>query len=94
MARGLKVSKGVLREVYRRYREALDEWSGVHVIVLDEIDYYVRRRGDDLLYKLVRINEELSHAKVSLIGITNDVNFVETLDPRVRSSLGEEEIVF
>ncbi len=81
-------------EVYRRYREALDEWSGVHVIVLDEIDYYVRKHGDDLLYRLLRINEELENGKASLIGITNDVNFVENLDPRVRSSLGEVEIVF
>ena len=32
--------------------------------------------------------------KVSIIGITNDIRFVEMLDARVRSSLGEEEIVF
>lgn len=81
-------------EVYRRYIEALENWGGVHVVVLDEIDYYVKNHGDDLLYKLARINEELKEAKVSIIGITNDVNFVENLDPRVRSSLGEEEIVF
>ncbi len=83
-----------IAEVYRRYIEALDSWRGIHVIVLDEIDYYVKRHGDDLLYKLTRINEELKYARVSLIGITNDINFVENLDPRVRSSLGEEEVVF
>ena len=83
-----------IAEVYRRYIEALDSWRGVHVIVLDEIDYYVRKHGDDLLYKLTRINEELTHGKASIIGITNDINFVENLDPRVRSSLGEIEIVF
>ncbi|MCD6488658.1 MAG: orc1/cdc6 family replication initiation protein [Desulfurococcales archaeon] len=83
-----------IAEVYRRYVEALENWGGVHIVVLDEIDYYVRKHGDDLLYKLTRINEELEHSKVSLIGITNDINFVENLDPRVRSSLGEEEIVF
>lgn len=81
-------------EVYRRYIEALENWGGVHIVVLDEIDYYVKNHGDDLLYKLARINEELSSSKVSIIGITNDINFVENLDPRVRSSLGEEEIVF
>uniref|UniRef100_A0A7C4NS13 ORC1-type DNA replication protein n=1 Tax=Staphylothermus marinus TaxID=2280 RepID=A0A7C4NS13_STAMA len=83
-----------ISEVYRRYINALNSWSGLHIVILDEIDYYVRREGDDLLYKLVRINEELSGAKVSLIGITNDLNFVENLDPRIKSSLGEEEIVF
>ncbi len=83
-----------ISEVYRRYINGLENWGGLHIVVLDEIDYYVKREGDDLLYKLVRINEELSRAKVVLIGITNDINFVETLDPRIRSSLGEEEIVF
>ncbi len=83
-----------ISEVYRRYVNALENWSGLHIVVLDEIDYYVKKEGDDLLYKLVRINEELSRSRVVIIGITNDINFVETLDPRIRSSLGEEEIVF
>lgn len=83
-----------ISEVYRRYINGLENWGGLHIVILDEIDYYVRREGDDLLYKLVRINEELSRARVVVIGITNDINFVETLDPRIRSSLGEEEIVF
>jgi cell division control protein 6 len=61
---------------------------------LDEIDFLVKKHGDDLLYKLVRVNENLPQFKVSLIGITNSVSFVESLDPRVKSSLGEEEIVF
>ncbi|MCD6196585.1 MAG: orc1/cdc6 family replication initiation protein [Staphylothermus sp.] len=93
---GLRIpSTGIaISEVYRRYIKALDNWGGLHIVILDEIDYYVRREGDDLLYKLVRINEELTKARVAIIGITNDINFVENLDPRVRSSLGEEEIVF
>lgn len=93
---GLRIpSTGIaISEVYRRYIKALENWGGLHIVVLDEIDYYVKREGDDLLYKLVRINEELEKARVAIIGITNDINFVENLDPRVRSSLGEEEIVF
>ncbi len=93
---GLKIPMtGIaISEVYRRYVNGLENWRGLHIVVLDEIDYYVRREGDDLLYKLVRINEELSYSKVVVIGITNDINFIETLDPRIRSSLGEEEIVF
>jgi cell division control protein 6 len=93
---GLRIpSTGIaISEVYRRYIRALENWGGLHIVVLDEIDYYVKREGDDLLYKLVRINEELEKARVAIVGITNDINFVENLDPRVRSSLGEEEIVF
>jgi cell division control protein 6 len=86
---GLAVS-----EVYRRYVSALDSWGGLHIVILDEIDFFVKRNGDDVLYKLLRVNEDLASARVSVIGITNDLNFVEGLDPRVRSSLGEEEIVF
>ncbi len=86
---GLAVS-----EIYRRYMSALDNWGGLHIIILDEIDFFVKKNGDDLLYKLLRVNEDLLNARVSIIGITNDLNFVEELDPRVRSSLGEEEIVF
>ncbi|MGC9012136.1 Cdc6/Cdc18 family protein [Thermogladius sp.] len=93
---GLKIPPTglAISEVYRRYINALENWGGVHIIILDEIDYYVKREGDDLLYKLVRINEELKSSRVALVGITNDINFVESLDPRVRSSLGEVEIVF
>jgi len=81
-------------EVYGRIVKWLRKKTGVYVVVLDEIDFLVKRHGDDLLYKLTRINELLGSSRVSIIGITNSVRFVESLDPRVRSSLGEEEIVF
>ncbi len=29
-----------------------------------------------------------------MVGLSNDLVFVDTLDPRVRSSLSEEEIIF
>jgi len=81
-------------EVYRRIVRGLSGTSKILLIVLDEIDHLVRKHGDDILYKLVRINEELTSAKISLIGITNDIRLTEILDPRVKSSLGEEEIIF
>jgi cell division control protein 6 len=40
------------------------------------------------------MNSELEHSRVSIIGISNDLKFTDFLDPRVKSSLGEEEIVF
>jgi len=81
-------------EVYKRFASALDRINGMMIIVLDEIDHLVKKNGDDLLYFLTRINEQLSLSKVSLIGITNDLRFTEFLDARVKSSLGEEELVF
>ncbi|HIH01717.1 TPA: cell division control protein Cdc6, partial [Thermoplasmata archaeon] len=46
------------------------------------------------LYHLCRINDDLKNAKVSVIGISNDLRFMEFLDPRVKSSLSEEKMVF
>ncbi len=81
-------------EVYRSFIKAFDREKHMCVIVLDEVDRLVRRTGDDSLYALTRINSDLVNAKVSIIGISNDLNFLEFLDGRVRSSLGQEELVF
>ena len=81
-------------ELYDRLLRVLNKKKVIMIIVLDEIDHHVKKHGDDLMYKLVRINEELNESKVSIIGITNDVKFAEMLDPRVKSSLAEEEMVF
>jgi archaeal cell division control protein 6 len=81
-------------QVYSQFIEALDSQSGSVIIILDELDKLVRKSGDDVLYNLSRINLELANTRVSLIGISNDLKFTEYLDPRVRSSLAEEEIIF
>lgn len=83
-----------LGEVMKRVTRGLERRRTVLIVVLDEIDNLVKRNGDDVLYFLTRINEELSNSRVSVIGITNDLKFMEFLDARVKSSLGEEELVF
>ncbi|MDN7024843.1 ORC1-type DNA replication protein [Methanoculleus sp. FWC-SCC1] len=81
-------------QVYMELKNQLEASGGVMVIVLDEIDKLVKKSGDDTLYNLTRINSDLKEAKVSIIGISNDLRFTDFLDPRVLSSLSEEEIVF
>ena len=81
-------------ELYRRFLKKVSEIKPILIIVLDEIDALVKKHGDDILYRLTRANYELNKSKIALIGITNDVKFVDFLDPRVKSSLSEEEIVF
>jgi cell division control protein 6 len=81
-------------EVYKRVRDFLDSEKRIYIVVLDELDFLARNESDEVLYKLARINEDLTKAKVGIIGITNNIRFVENLDARVRSSLGEEEMVF
>ncbi len=68
--------------------------GGVHVLVLDEIDHLVKKSGDDLLYNLTNLNAELDEARCSIIGISNDLKFTGYLDSRVRSRLGQEDLVF
>ena len=80
-------------QVYEEVRDSLDEHPRIVVIVLDEVDK-LARKGDDILYNLSRINSDLDQSRVSLIGISNDLKFTEFLDPRVKSSLGEDEIIF
>ena len=80
--------------VYQSFFDAVDHLERVVVIMLDEIDKLVEKSGDDTLYNLSRMNSELQNSKVSIIGISNDLKFTDFLDPRVKSSLGEEEIVF
>ena len=79
--------------VFAEFKSAIDSKKRVVVIILDEVDKLIKK-GDDVLYNLSRINSMLENAKVSLIGISNDLKFTEFLDPRVRSSLGEEELIF
>ena len=80
--------------VYDEFFKAIDLYQRVIVIMLDEIDKLVEKSGDDTLYNLSRINSDLERSRVSIIGISNDLKFTDFLDPRVKSSLGEEEIVF
>ena len=80
--------------VYSTFFEAVDYHERVVVIMLDEIDKLVEKSGDDTLYNLSRMNSELENSRVSIMGISNDLKFTDFLDPRVKSSLGEEEIVF
>jgi cell division control protein 6 len=80
--------------VYDAFFTAVDYQERVVVIMLDEIDKLVEKSGDDTLYNLSRMNSELENSRVSIMGISNDLKFTEFLDPRVKSSLGEEEIVF
>jgi len=81
-------------QVYAELKNVLENTGGVLVIILDEIDKLVKKSGDETLYNLTRINSDLERSKVCIIGISNDLRFTDFLDPRVLSSLSEEEIVF
>jgi cell division control protein 6 len=77
------------------------EGKGVGVvIILDEIDAV--RDLDNLLYTLTRANDEVSKSRkpeakygyIAVLGISNNLFFKKKLDPRSRSTLCEEEMIF
>lgn len=80
--------------VYEAFYEVLDATPRRVILILDEFDTLIRKCGNDLLYNLTRLNTLLKNARVSIIGITNDLQLLHHLDPRVRSSLAQEEIFF
>ncbi len=89
---GLSIS-----EVFNRILYALDKNETNAVFVIDEIDYLaelIQKTGKDVLYQITRANERLKTGSLTLIGVSNDLTFKERLDPRVISTLSEEEIIF
>jgi cell division control protein 6 len=80
--------------VFSELVKRMDAKGGVFIIVLDEIDHLVRKAGDDLLYNLTNLNQSLKNARSCVIGISNDLKFTEFLDPRVRSRLGQLDVIF
>ena len=86
-----------ISEVFKRILNTIDESKINAIFVIDEIDYLaqlISKTGKDILYQLTRANERLKQGSLTLVGISNDLTFKEKLDPRVISSLGEEEVVF
>ena len=89
---GLSIS-----EVFNRILYTLDKNETNAVFVIDEIDYLaelIQKTGKDVLYQITRANERLTTGSLTLIGVSNDLTFKERLDPRVISTLSEEEIIF
>lgn len=81
-------------EVYKMFIDVIDKEKQILILVLDEIDQLVSKAGDEILYNLTRLNGELKNCQLSIVGISNDLVFTDNLDPRVKSSLSEEELVF
>ena len=80
--------------VYTQFIELIDRKKQLVVLILDEIDQTVKKISDGFLYNLTRLNSELSKSQIIMVGISNNLTFLDEIDPRVKSSLSEEEIVF
>ena len=92
--KGIPFTGWSLEKAFNTLIRFIDEANKVFNIVLDEIDQSYTRNGDDIFYFLTTINEMLVNSRVSIIGITNNSKFNEMLNPKIRSRLGEEKIIF
>ena len=62
-------------------------------IVLDEVDYVLKESGDDVLYRLSRITNQVK-SNVSNLIISNDVRVGDYIKPRTQSTFGRVRIIF
>lgn len=82
------------KDIYDIFYNTIDKEEQTIIIILDEIDNLISKKGSSILYNLSRIDDELEFAKLSFVGISNDTSFIKLLDSRVKSSLTEEQVIF
>lgn len=83
------------RKVFDYFYDLVNDMGGTIVLVLDEVDAI--GQNDLLLYELSRAKDN-DHIEddvdVSVIGISNDGNFLAELSPKVKDSFRERRIMF
>ncbi len=78
-------------QVWAKFIELVDSKKQLIVFVFDEVDQMIKKMDSNFLYSFTRLNQELSQAQISLIGVSNEVTFLENIDPReeLREDNGE-----
>lgn len=83
-----------LDRIYSELISRINRREGYYLLVLDEIDRLIRKNGGDSLYVLLKVIDDSIDSRTSLIGITNDANILDGLEPRIRSRMNQESILF
>ncbi len=81
-------------KLYLLLRDKLKDTNCYLIVVLDEIDEIIKKRNDSILYTLVRLNTEIGSSRVSIIGISNRVDFLKNIDDRILSTIDGVKIIF
>lgn len=81
---------------YARLWDIIDQRFDAIVIILDEIDRLKADDGEDnILMQLSRAREAGKTAvNIGIVGISNKINYRDRLNERVKSSFGDDELVF
>ena len=89
-----RYKKGIsLEELMLRIEAALAAYKGYLILFIDEVDN-VRRDRDTFMRFLVRRLSQRIKAKLILIFVSNRLNWPDQLDPRVKSFLKVNELIF
>lgn len=81
-----------LVEIYEKIINWIEEDGKVLIVVLDEID--IVKDLDDLVYTLTRANSDIRSGGITIVGVSNRIDFKELLDSRTLSTLYEHELAF
>jgi cell division control protein 6 len=89
-----RYKKGIsLDELMGRIEEKMTGYRGYFVLFVDEVDH-VRRDLDSFLKFLVRRLPQAIEGKLVLVFSSNKLNWQENIDPRIKSFLKVNEILF
>jgi len=90
---GKQIPAGLsIKDIYDEFFRIIDYQKANIILILDEIDNIVSKNSDDFLYNLTR--RQFKNINLTIIGISNNINFIDLLDPRIKSALNQEEMVF
>ncbi len=81
------------KKAVSEFEKILSDMGGNILLALDEVDYALREGGDDILYRLSRINDKLD-INVSTIIISNDIKVMDYIKPKTQSTFGRIKIIF
>jgi len=89
-----RYKKGIsLDELMNRIEDKLAGYDGYLILLIDEVDN-VRRDLDSFLKFLVKRLPQQVPSKLILVFISNRLNWMDHLDPRIRSFLKVKESIF
>jgi cell division control protein 6 len=88
----LKKVANSFESYFAEFCEIMNKFKGIPIIIFDEVD---KLNNPDILNIFARVKEnDWIDKNLCVIGITNDLKFMDRLDPRTKSALCKFTIVF
>ena len=85
---GIKARGRFLNVFYRTLGEVIKNYDLKMLVILDEVDRLIERAGDSFIYNLLEMGN------ITLIMVTNNVMCLDKIEPRTKSRLGLNRLLF